>query len=174
MLVFNNIKYISTIALCVVIFISVVLTGCIPVPDRAEDSSSGKDSIIFFSDSATENLLRALSRNDYKSFSKDFDKELLSIITVDKFNSVSNSFKSDLGDYVHHSIFLKPKDISEKEDVLYINYKADFLKNPDPRDTGSVRTYEVIIVVAFKVNNNEVKITDFRYFSLDLNICILC
>jgi hypothetical protein len=69
---------------------------------------------------------------------------------------------------------LKPKDISEKEDVLYINYKADFLKNPDPRDTGSVRTYEVIIVVSFKVNNNEVKITDFRYFSLDLNTCILC
>ena len=106
-------KFLILLALIVFILI-LAATGCKKVDQEA----------ISFADRATEDCLIALNNQDYESYKKDIDNEMLGAVPEEEFVKFSSYLKDNIGQYVPGS--KEYSGSSTKSGMILVIYKTDY------------------------------------------------
>jgi hypothetical protein len=106
-----------------------ILVGC----GSRETALSGaaKEAVLAFSEAKTDNLLAGMNANDYTTFSKDFDQDMLNAMTESEFAKLKADRDATLGPYVSRTV----KEVVQSGDFYAVIYDAVFEKE----DAVSVR-----------------------------------
>jgi hypothetical protein len=102
------------------------LVGCgiqPPTPTILGDGPT-KEAILAYADPKTDGLLAGMSNNDYATFSKDFDEDMLKAIPQSEFDA----FMQDRNDKVGAYVSRKVNRVLEQGDFYAVIYDAKFEK----------------------------------------------
>jgi hypothetical protein len=108
--------------LLAVVFVS-LLGACAPA--SRELSGDEKASVLVFSEEKTDNLLAGLSSDDYATFSRDFDAEMLRAMTPDQFEALKKDREARLGSYLSRKV----ASVLRSGEFYTVIYDASFEKD---------------------------------------------
>jgi hypothetical protein len=110
-----------------------LLIGILAACGSGETELSGeeKDAVLAFSEAKTEYLLAGMNANDYSTFSKDFDQDMLNAMTESEFVKLKQDRDEKLGLYVSRQV----NRVVQSGDFYAVIYDAAFEKD----DAVSVR-----------------------------------
>jgi hypothetical protein len=99
------------------------LVGCA----SGETTLSGDDEavVLAFSEARTDNLLAGMNTNDYASFSKDFDQDMLKAMPQSEFDALKKDRDVKLGLYVSRQV----NKVMQSGDYYIVIYDAVFEKD---------------------------------------------
>jgi hypothetical protein len=130
------VKIVSTILITLLALISV--SACTPIPEPE------------YASAITEEMLQALSQDDYATFTQRFDENIEKIMPEKKFHELAAEVEARAGSYQSKE-FVKAED-SGFSFIVY--YDARFTEEPD----------DVLIEIRFKELDGEIRVT---YFNID-------
>ena len=87
-------------------------------------SSIKKDSVLSFSEAATDNLLAGLNANDYATFSRDFDSHMRREIPATKFEGWKQELENKIGNYLSRQV----DQVTQSDEFYVVVYQAKFEK----------------------------------------------
>ncbi len=99
------------------------LMSCSPQPVTLDGPT--KEAILAYSEAQTDGLLAGLSKNDYATFSKDFDEEMLKAMPKQQFLELKKDRDAKLGAYLSRTV----KRVIQNGDFYAVIYDAKFEKN---------------------------------------------
>lgn len=110
-------------------FIVVITAAC--GSGETELSGEEKEAVLAFSEAKSDNLLAGMNANDYSTFSKDFDQDMLNAMTESEFVKLKQDRDAKLGLYVSRQV----NRVVQSGDFYAVIYDAAFEKD----DAVSVR-----------------------------------
>jgi hypothetical protein len=113
----------KTHVLLLIVFLANLLTGC--GSNGTSLTGDDKDAVLTFSEAKTDNLLAGMNANDYASFSKDFDQDMLNAMTQPEFDKLKIDRDSKLGLYLSRQV----RSVVQTGDFYAVNYDAKFEKD---------------------------------------------
>jgi len=99
------------------------LTGC--ASQNKTLTSAEKEAVLAFSEAKTDNLLAGMNTNDYTTFSKDFDKEMLTAMAQSQFDSLKKDRDAKLGLYVSRKV----NNVVQQGGFYSVSYDTKFEKD---------------------------------------------
>lgn len=111
----------TKILLTILIFVALTsLVGCSP----RETTLSGADqeTILAFSEAATDNLFAGLAANDYDLFARDFDAEMKAAMTESNFAALKENLDSKVGNYISRTV----DKVTQSGEFYAVVYQAKF------------------------------------------------
>lgn len=130
------VKIVSAILITLLALISV--SSCAPIPEPE------------YASAITEEILQALSQDDYIKFTERFDKNIEKIMPEKKFHELAAEVELRAGSYQSKE-FLKAEDSGFS---IIVYYNARFTEEPE----------DAIIEIRFKELDGEIRVT---YFNID-------
>jgi hypothetical protein len=92
---------------------------------ETELTGDERDAVLAFSEARTDNLLAGMNANDYDSFSKDFDQDMLNAMTESEFAKLKQDRDAKLGLYVSRQV----NRVVQSGDFYAVIYDAVFEKD---------------------------------------------
>jgi hypothetical protein len=105
------------------------LTALVLIIASAGCSSKVDAEIISFTDAAMEDVLVSLNEQDFESYIKDMDDEMLKVVTKDSFETFSAYLKDTIGEYIQDS--KEYADSYVQSGFYVIIYNADYTDEPE-------------------------------------------
>jgi len=102
------------------IILSVAAVGC---------NNEVDEEIISFTDTAVENVLVSLNEQDFESYNKDMDDEMLKVVTKDSFATFSTYLKDTIGEYRQDS--KEYVDSYTQGGYYVVIYNSDYTNEPE-------------------------------------------
>ncbi len=102
------------------IILSVAAVGC---------NNEVDEEIISFTDTAVENVLVSLNEQDFESYNKDMDDEMLKVVTEEYFTTLFTYLKDAIGEYEKDS--KRYIDSYVQGDIYVVIYGADYTEEPE-------------------------------------------
>jgi len=102
------------------IILSVAAVGC---------NNEVDEEIISFTDTAVENVLVSLNEQDFESYNKDMDDEMLKVVTEDSFATFSTYLKDTIGEYRQDS--KEYVDSYTQSGFYVVIYETDYTDEPE-------------------------------------------
>ena len=87
------------------------------------------EEIISFTDTAVENVLVSLNEQDFESYNKDMDDEMLKVVTKDSFATFSTYLKDTIGEYRQDS--KEYVDSYTQGGYYVVIYNSDYTNEPE-------------------------------------------
>jgi len=127
------VKIVSAILITLLALISV--SSCTPVPEPK------------YASAITEEMMQALSQDDYAQFTERFDKNILKIMPEDKFHELAVEVETRAGSYQSKE-FVKAEDSGFS---IIVYYNARFTEEPE----------DVFIEIRFKELDDGIRVSSF-------------
>jgi len=102
------------------IILSVAAVGC---------NNEVDEEIISFTDTAVENVLVSLNEQDFESYNKDMDDEMLKVVTEEYFTTLFTYLKDAIGEYEKDS--KRYIDSYVQGDIYVVIYEAGYTEEPE-------------------------------------------
>jgi hypothetical protein len=109
-------------------------------------SSTEKDSVLAFSEAATDNLFAGLKANDYLAFSRDFDTDMKEKISATNFAAWKQDLEDKLGNYLSRRV----DHVTQSDEFYVVVYQAKFEKEK-----------QVTVTVAFHASDHSIALLSF-------------
>lgn len=143
-----KIKAIAIFAVCIVLIVAVPAAGCGKIQEDTQ-----------FVDNAVENILVSMNEDDYASFSRDLDDTVKTELPEAAFPDFVSAVYGSNGNYGAGS--KKLNSVSVKEDIITVEYTADFEIFED-----------VTVEVTFRDMGNEKKVIKLWFLGPATNLFI--
>jgi hypothetical protein len=109
--------------LALTILVLSLLAGC--SSQGTTLTGSDRDAVLAFSETKTDNLFAGMNSGDYATFSKDFDKAMLSAITKDQLDALKKDHDARFGAYLSRQV----NSVVKQGDFYAVIYDVKFEKD---------------------------------------------
>lgn len=117
-------KRFSQITLLILLLAGLLLAGCSgEVGTKLEGDD--RDAVLEYVDPITDNLLAGMVANDYATFSKDFNEEMLGAIDQTKFEALVRQLNDQIGAYQSRTV----DSVTDYGKMVTAQYKGVYAKS---------------------------------------------
>ncbi|HNB54879.1 MAG TPA: DUF3887 domain-containing protein [Anaerolineales bacterium] len=105
------------------IFVLFLTTAC--APKETPITGTDRDTILAYTESQTDSLMKGLKAGDYPMFSENFDQEMLNAMSQEQFDALKADRDAKLGTYVSRQV----NTVFQQGDFYVVVYDAVFEKD---------------------------------------------
>jgi hypothetical protein len=120
-------------------------------------SGTEKNTVLAFSESATDNLFTGLTANDYAIFSRNFDSDMEEEIPVTTFAALKQDLDNKLGNYLSRRV----DQVTQSDEFYVVDYQAKFEQDEAVKITVAFHASDHSIA-SFAFNSEKVSWSTFR------------
>ncbi len=108
-----------------ILMISMIFIATACAPKETPITGTDRDTILAYTESQTDSLMKGLKAGDYPMFSENFDQEMLNAMSQEQFDALKADRDAKLGTYVSRQV----NTVFQQGDFYVVVYDAVFEKD---------------------------------------------